>query len=176
MKEINIEMGKLPDMPKLESPFLRKMIDGEYIVTSEITSWYEWVFEDNDVIAMEKLDGTNISIEIKDKKPVRVQNRLNKIDFWDKSKAHIIEWIYESFYKWYMDVADWIYFWELIWPKLQSNPYDLDKHIWIPFLTYAKESLAYKSWWKYETSFDSISKWFEWDDIFSLYYRKVHKW
>jgi len=24
-------------------------------------------------------------------KPVRIQNRLNKIDFWDKSKAHIIE-------------------------------------------------------------------------------------
>jgi len=176
MKKIILESSLLPDMPKLESPFVRNMINREYIVSSKITSWYEWVFEDNDVIAMEKLNGTNISIEIKDKKPVRIQNRLNKVAFWDKSKAHIIEWIYESFYKWYLDLSDWVYFWELRWPKLQWNPYDLDKHIWIPFFTYAKQSLAYKSWWKYETSFNSISNWFKGDDIFSLYYRKIHKW
>ncbi len=166
----------LPDMPKLQSPFIRKTINDEYVVTSEITPWYEWVFEDKDVIAMEKLDWTNIAVEIKDKKPVRIQNRLNKIDFWDKSTAHLTEGIYEAFYKWYLDLPDWVYHWELIWPKLQANPYDLEKHIWIPFSSYAKNSLAYKSWWKYDISFDAISNWFKWDDIFSLYYRKVHKW
>ncbi len=81
MKKIILESSLLPDMPKIESPFVRNMINREYIVSSKITSWYEWVFEDNDVIVMEKLNSTNISIEIKDKKPVRIQNRLNKVAF-----------------------------------------------------------------------------------------------
>ena len=44
-------------MPKLQSPFLRKEIDGNYIVTNEIEKGYEWVFEDTRVRAIEKLHG-----------------------------------------------------------------------------------------------------------------------
>ena len=49
-------------MPKLESPFVRKMIGNNYIVTNEIAKGYEWVFEDESVMAIEKLHGTNVSI------------------------------------------------------------------------------------------------------------------
>jgi len=165
----------LPDMPKLESPFVRRLNEkDEYLVIPEINPWFEWVFED-DVLCVEKLDGTNICIEIKNKEVVNIQNRLNIINPWDKSTAHIMEWLYESLKKWYLDLSDWIYYWGLIWPKLQWNPYKLDHHIWIPFLSYAKESLVYNSWWKYGKTFDDISDWFQ-NHIFSLYYRKKHNW
>lgn len=166
----------LPDFPKVQCPFervLRKF--DEYLVTPKITPWYEWVFEDPDVVCVEKLDGTNISIKVENKSVVAIQNRKNIINPWSKSTVHIMEWIYEALKKGYLDLEDGVYFGELIWPKLQGNPYDLEKHIWIPFFTYAKNSLAYKSWWKYDIGFDSISNWFE-KDIFSLYYRKIHKW
>jgi len=52
---------KIRDMPKIESPFIRKEIDGNYIVTPEIAEGYEWVFEDDSVMAIEKLHGTNVS-------------------------------------------------------------------------------------------------------------------
>lgn len=48
---------KIKDFPKLLSPFVRKMIDGNYIVTNEITEGMEWVFEDESVMAIEKLHG-----------------------------------------------------------------------------------------------------------------------
>ena len=38
---------KVRDMPKLESPFIRKMINNRYVVTPEINPGYEWVFEDD---------------------------------------------------------------------------------------------------------------------------------
>lgn len=164
----------LPDMPKLECPFVRKLVKfDEYLVTPEINPWYEWVFEDENVKCVEKMDGTNISIKIQDKKVIAIQNRLNIIDPWDKSTAHIMEWLYESLKKGYLDLPDGVYFGELIGPKLQWNPYKLERHVWIPFLSYAQESLAYKSWEKQEKTFENISIWFR-DHIFSLYHRKIH--
>jgi len=57
----------IKDMPKLESPFIRKINDkGEYVVTNEIAPGYEWCFNDPDTILMEKLDGTNVSIDLKE--------------------------------------------------------------------------------------------------------------
>jgi hypothetical protein len=47
-------------MPKIESPFIRKEINNRYILTQDISPGYEWVFEDKDVMAIEKLHGTNV--------------------------------------------------------------------------------------------------------------------
>ena len=53
---------KINDMPKLYSPFVRKEIKGAYVCINEISEGYEWVFEDESVMAIEKLHGTNVSI------------------------------------------------------------------------------------------------------------------
>ena len=55
---------KIKNMPKLESPFVRKMVGKDYIVTNEIAEGYDWVFTDDSVMAIEKLHGTNVSIVI----------------------------------------------------------------------------------------------------------------
>ena len=64
----------------------RKMIDGNYIVTDEIEEGYAWVFEDDSVMAIEKLDGTNVSIVIEEGTVTQVYNRTERIPFINKGK------------------------------------------------------------------------------------------
>jgi len=70
------------DMPKLQSPFVRETVNGEYVCIPKINEGYEWVFTDES-IAIEKLDGTNISIVVKDGKIARLYNMKNLLNWWD---------------------------------------------------------------------------------------------
>jgi hypothetical protein len=159
---------KLEDMPKLESPFIRKEINGEYIVTPEINPGYEWVFTDESVMALEKLHGTNVSICIQDGTIVAVYNRTERIPFFNKGKKHIIEGVLNSYERGYMELLlDGQHFGELIGPKVNGNPYKLKEHLWIPFETFCQKHLRYKSWGKYPKDFETISNWFK--ELIPLY-------
>ena len=162
------------DMPKLESPFIRDTIESRYVVTPRVTPGFEWVFEDQAVLATEKLDGTNVSIVLRDGIIAEVWNRENRIPFINKGHGFIIEGIQYSFDRGYCALSDGQWFGELIGPKVQGNPYKLDHHIWIPFATYARKKLAYHSWGKYPKTFEAISAWFE-TDLFSLFYMGRNK-
>ena len=96
----------IKDMPKLESPFVRKVIDGQYIVTPEIAEGYEWVFDDENTIATEKLDGTNVSIVIEGGRITRIFNRTSEILFFNKGKTHIVMGVLESFQRGYTNFTD----------------------------------------------------------------------
>jgi len=159
---------KIGDMPKLESPFVRKMVNGRYIVTDEISEGYEWVFTDDKVMPIEKLHGTNVSILIKNGVIVSVWNRTARLPFFNKGKRFIIEGLLNSFERGYMTfLLDGQHFGELIGPKLHGNPYKLEEHIWIPFETFGQKHLKYKSWGKYPKDFKSISEWFK--ELLPLY-------
>lgn len=163
---------KIRDMPKLESPFIRAEIDGAYVVTPEINPDYIWVFESDSVIATEKLDGTNVSIVIENGIVTQVYNRTERLQFINKGKAHIMEGLLESCRRGYIEfMGDGQFFGELIGERVNGNPLKIQGHLWIPFSTYAREHLAYKSWGKYPKSFDAISAWFE-NDLFSLFLKK----
>jgi hypothetical protein len=78
----DLRMIELTDYPKLHCPFVRKTYEVNqddwrkhgrklqlrkpevYLVTPEINPGYEWVFDDPDTIAVEKLDGTNVKLLI----------------------------------------------------------------------------------------------------------------
>ena len=77
----------IKDFPKLHSPFIRKEINGEYVVTPEIDPDYKWVFEDAGVQAVEKLHGSNVSIIIQDGKLIKAYNRLNEKEIWRVDKT-----------------------------------------------------------------------------------------
>jgi hypothetical protein len=159
----------IEDMPKLECPFVRKEIDGEYIVTPEINPEYSWVFEDDSVMAIEKLHGTNVSVLIQDGVIVSCWNRTERIPFFNKGKKWIIEGLLNSFERGYMEfLGDGQHFGELIGPKVNGNPYKLKEHLWIPFETFCQKHLKYKSWGKYPKDFQTISDWFE-KDLIPLY-------
>lgn len=163
---------KIKDMPKLKSPFVRKMIDGYYVVTPEIDEDCKWVFEDETAIATEKLDGTNVSIIIEDGKVKRIFNRTQEIPFFNHGHKFIIDGVLEAYDRGYCNFTDGQYFGELIGPKVNGNPYHLTEHIWIPFSTYCEGHLRYKSWGQYPKDFDTISNWFK-DDLFSLYVQRI---
>jgi hypothetical protein len=161
-------MIKINDMPKLECPFVREEIDGNYIVTDNVAEGYEWVWGP-EVMAIEKLHGTNVSILIQDGVIVSCWNRTERILFFNKGKKYIIEGLLNSFERGYMEfLGDGQHFGELIGPKVNGNPYKLKEHLWIPFETFAHKHLKYKSWGKYPKDFKTISEWFE-KDLIPLY-------
>ena len=170
---------KIQDYPKIKSPFIRELDkDNNYFITTKIEEGMDWVFNsgEDEVECQEKLNGTNVSIVIENGIITSIWNRTNRIPFFCKGKMFIIEGVIEAFKRGYTELPDGQYFGEVIGPKLNGNPYNLDKHIWIPFNTYCSKHLTYKSYHKYPKTFEGISKWFL-DDIkdggiFSLYMRK----
>jgi hypothetical protein len=160
---------KINDMPKLECPFIRKeMPNGDYIVTNEINPEYKWVFEDDKVMVIEKLHGTNVSIVIENGMISSIWNRTERIPFFCKGKSFIIEGILESFKRGYCELSDGQHFGELIGERVNGNPYKIKGHLWIPFETFCQKHLKYKNWGKYPKDFETISKWFE-NDLIPLY-------
>jgi len=153
---------RIRDMPKLHSPFVRKEIDGNYVVTDEVAEGMEWVFEDESTMAIEKLHGTNVSINIQDGVITGIWNRTERIPFFNKNKTYIVEGILSSYQRGYMEfLPDGQHFGELIGEKVNGNPYKIEGHLWVPFDTYSRNHLRYKSWGKYPKDFKTISEWFK---------------
>lgn len=146
------------DMPKLESPFERELINKKYVCIPKIKEDFRWIFTD-EAIAVEKLDGTNTSLWIRSGKPFAIMNRTNFIDIWDKRNLRFIEGITEAIDRNYVVPElcnDGPQFGELLGPKIQRNPYQLEKHIFLP-LNYLREHYYYKFWNEFVSQFHAIS-------------------
>jgi len=152
----------IQEMPKLESPFVRKQIDGKYVVVDEINPGYEWVFNDDKTMAIEKLNGMCISIYIDRGVITNVWSRGRRVPFFGLGTRTIIEGLLNSYEKGYMEfLPDGQHFGELIGPGSEGNSYKIEKPLWIPFKTYAQKHLRYESWGRYPKTFESISEWFK---------------
>lgn len=180
---------QMTDFPKLYCPFLRQTFKVNpddwkkhgsplglrtpevYLVVNRINPGYEWVFEDKDTIAVEKLNGTNVKIKTEGGRLVAVQNRLNVIDPLQimKGKTFLIEGIFQSIGKGYVS-ENGEQVGELIGPKVQGNPYKLLVHEWYPFEK-STTALVYRSFFEHERGFENWSNWFK-DFLFSRYYTK----
>lgn len=179
----------LSDFPKLHCPFVRQTFavnkdqwkqhgsrlmlrePSAYLVIDRINPGYEWVFEDPDTFAVEKLDGTNVKLRTEGGRLVELQNRLNVIDPLQiiKGKTFIPEGIFRAVGKGYVR-EDGEQAGEVVGPKLQGNPYHLDYHEWYPF-DKSVTDLRYKSFHEHERNFDNWSVWFK-DWLHSRYYQK----
>ena len=182
----------LTDFPKIECPFIRKtypvvlsdyikygkalkLREPEvYVVKNEINPGFEWVFEDPDTFACEKLDGTKVKIKTEKGRLITVQNRKNPIDPLQiiHGQRFIIDGVMRA------STRDWIeadceQTGEVVGPKLQGNPYQLPEHLWVPFTLLAKQ-YRYKSFDNYERTFDNWSNWFK-SHIVSMFYCNQHK-
>ena len=159
-------------MPKLESPFVRKEINKHYIVTPEVAEGYEWVFNDETVLAVEKLHGTNVSVYIEDGIVKFIFNRTERLPFFCKGKRYIIEGLLEANDRGYIDLlGDGQHFGELIGEKVNGNPYKIKGNVWIP-LKHLQKKYFYKSWGKYPKDFNTISEWFK--ELMPLYSIQVN--
>jgi hypothetical protein len=180
----------LTDFPKLLCPFIRQTfkVDVEqwkacgariglrapeaYLVVDRVNPGYEWVFEDPDTFAVEKLNGTNVKILTQGGRLIAMQNRLNVIDPLQivKGKTFLIEGILRAAGKGNVK-ADGEQAGEVIGPKLQGNPYKLDLHEWYPF-DLAVDRLRYRSFHEHARTFDNWSAWFK-DYLDSRFYTKL---
>jgi len=172
-------METLSDFPKIECPFIRKNFEVNkedwkkygrelelrspevYLVVNEINPGYEWVFRDPNVIASEKLNGTNVKIKTESGRLVGLMNRQNVIDPLQimKGKTFLIEGVFRAIQKGYIEETG-EQAGEVIGPKLQGNPYKLNNHIWYPFEKAVKH-LSYRSFYEHERTFDKWSDWFK---------------
>ena len=180
----------MTDFPKVQCPFVRQVfaVDKEkwkehgprlglrrpeaYLVTDQVNPGFEWVFDDPDTIAVEKLDGTNVKVRIEKGRLVAVQNRLNVIDPLQVIKgqgAPIMEGIFTAIGKGYVPL-DGEFAGEVIGPKLQGNPYKLDLHLWLPF-DRAISDLSYRSFHEHDRTFDNWSAWFK-NNLYSRFFTK----
>jgi len=156
------------DMPKLKSPFIRKDIGGDYIVTPEIDPDYQWVFDEPGVKAIEKLDGTNVSVLVENGEVIQIYNRENRVGFW--SGSPIVTCLLNSAEKRWLNFKDGQYFGEAVGEKIQSNPLGLKKRLWMPF-ELAEKKLMYTSFYQHDRTFENWSSWFK-DYLFSLMAKK----
>jgi hypothetical protein len=182
----------LTDFPKIECPFVRQryLVDIQdykkygrsmklrepevYIVENEINPGYEWVFDDPDTFACEKLDGTNVKIKTEKGRLGAVQNRKNPIDPLQviHGQRFIIDGVLRAATREWI-LPDGVQAGEVVGPKLQGNPYQLSDHLWVPFSLIAKQ-YRYKSFENYDRTFDNWSNWFE-THLVSLFYCNQHK-
>jgi hypothetical protein len=183
-------MEMLTDFPKLHCPFIRQTfkVDKDdfrqrgrklhlrepevYLAVDRINPGYEWVFDDPETFAVEKLDGTNIKVKTENGRLVALQNRKNVIDPLQiiSGKTHLIEGIFRSVGKGYVK-PDGEQAGELIGPKVNENIYKLDFHEWYPF-DKSIADLRYQSFHEHERTFDNWSSWFK-DWLHSRYFTKL---
>jgi len=155
----------IKDFPKLESPFIRKVINGKYVVTSEINSDYTWIFEKG-VKAVDKIDGTNVCIRIKDGKIQRVFNRTTEKFIFSvtqtKWEGACMEGIAKAIQREWLKFEDGDYYGELIGEIFNGNRHQIQGHLFVPF-DYLKEKCHWHSWIndKYPKDFETISEWFK---------------
>jgi len=179
----------MTNFPKLHCPFIRQTYSVNkqqwkehgsvlqlrtaevYLVVNQINPGYEWVFEDPDTIAVEKLDGTNVKIKTENGRLVAVQNRLNVIDPLQivGGQSQIMDGIFQAIGKDYVK-KDGEQAGELIGPKLQGNPYKLESHLWYPFERSISD-LRYRSFHEHPRDFVNWSSWFK-DNLHSRLFAK----
>lgn len=160
------------DMPKISSPFVREIINGQYVVTPQITPGYEWVFEDPGVMAVEKLDGTNVSIHMDQGVLVGLRNRTNVIEHGTLSNNRFIKGVRFAYERGYVPCQTGQHFGELMGPKIQGNFLKLEAHLWLPF-SHLQKVATYRSFHNYPKTFENISNWFK-NNLFSLMYARLH--
>lgn len=172
---------EITDFPKLHSPFKRAENEaGEYVVYDEVNDGYEWVFEDENVRAVEKLDGTNVSVVLDSDGNIEQaftrmgDQSVNPIDPWNSEHPFLVRGIQNAVNRGWLDdlTPEEQHYGELIGPKVNGNPYELDEHLFVPF-DYLYEKVYYKSWGDYPKTYDVLSGWFE-ENLIPLFYARMH--
>lgn len=153
------------DFPKLHSPFKRIKVGSKYLVTNEIDTDYSWVFEDSNVMATEKLDGTNICVNVEKGRIKNVYNRNNEKDIFkvksDTYTTMIAEGIYAAIKKgWLSRYEEEYIYGEIIGEKINANRHKIKGHLFVPF-NYLKDKFSWNSYHKYPKTYESISEWFK---------------
>jgi len=170
------------NFPKIQCPFVREDRNGKYVCIPQVTPYFEWVFKDPDVIAVDKLHGTNICCIFDQGILQAIDNRTNRLTAqpcvsanWKTDTYRAVEGVIQAMKRGWIDkfFTGRIYG-ELVGPTVNGNLHELDVHYFVPF-DYLKKHCHWKSWSanKYPKTFESIKQWF-WD-LPSLFTKRIAK-
>lgn len=158
------------DFPKIESPFVREMIGRKYLATREVA--HDWIW-DPGVCAVDKIDGTNICVHVRDGSVTCVDNRENRLGdllsvTGSKYEGKLLEGIANAIGRGWLKKADRLLmpmqlkdvcqhcghggpgdvtsiYGELVGPSINSNRHQLTQHLFVPFQHLA-EKCAWGAW------------------------------
>lgn len=169
------------DFPKLKSPFVRGSNEAcHWVVTPQIEEGYEWVFNDAGVRAVDKLDGTNTCVLVKDGELLAVDNRTTRVfnggpinSSLGKGGSRFIMGVLRAIERGYLGKTGRFYG-ELIGPGINGNRHQETDFLFVPF-DRLLENCHWHSWIgnKYPKTYNSISDWFR--ELPSLFSQKHGK-
>ncbi len=149
---------KVINMPKLLSPFEREEINGNYVCAPKIVKEFRWVFS-SESTAVEKLDGTSVSVVVRGHRITEIYNRDNRIEVFSRNGKRFAEGILEAIDKEYFnpkEAGEGQYFGELIGEKVNANPYKLKGHLWLPF-SGLREKCCFHFWRDFVKTLEGLS-------------------
>lgn len=158
-------MIPIVNYPKLHSPFVREKINGKYQVIDQIAEGLEWL-TDKGVIAVDKLHGTNVCVNLAAGLIESIDNRTQRVF---QSCFVKTDGIAPKMLIGVMNAANrgWLpkdgkVYGELLGPDINGNIHKADNYLFVPF-DYLKSKCHWHSWVqdKYPKTFDAISEWFK---------------
>lgn len=170
--------------PKVKSPLEREENDnGDYVVHDEIMDGFEWVFENDDVIAVEKLHGTNCCVDVThDEHGMEIRGYTRHghepmqevLPYGPMTDHHYLARAFQnSLRRGYLDDLDeGVHYGEVVGPDFHENAHELEENLFIPF-EWLADKCSYESWGKYPKTFDALENWFS-DQLFSLFNSRMH--
>lgn len=158
-------MIEIIDFPKLQCPFVREQVGKRYIVKNEFMPGYEWLY-DKGVVAVDKLHGTNICVNIAGNHIESIDNRDTRIveSCWLPTAGNgckMLIGVLEAVNRGWLKEDGKIYG-ELIGPDINENIHKSPGYLFVPF-SYLRSKCHWHSWVqnKYSKNFVAISEWFK---------------
>lgn len=157
---------KVVSYPKTECPFVREQVNKkQYLATPEIKPGFEWIFDD-DVRAVDKLDGSNHCSLFKDGSLIGIDNRSNRLIWngrlslaWNRAQAKAMTGVCNALAKGWLDNCpeNSRIYGELVGPKINGNRHKLEETYFVPF-DWASKNLAWEEWYDgtWEKSFQGL--------------------
>lgn len=169
--------------PKIKSPYERsETSEGHYTVDNVVPQAFDWVFINDEVIAVEKLHGTNCAVEIEHTETAvsmtpwtrHGDGPMNRVEPFGSTVQHRLTRAFQnSKRRGYVDeLDDGVHYGEVVGPDFHGNAYELDENLFIPFAWLA-DKCAYRSWGKYPKTLESLREWFS-TELFSLFYARMN--
>jgi hypothetical protein len=160
-REMNDQLIKFLEFEKMFPPFIRDMESG--LCIPEVAKNWEWCFDPLQSYLLEKLNGTNVKLEVEDYNlNIFGRDQNNKgyvpVQLNNPQFKYISQGVVNSIAKRSKRLESGTYYGEVIGPTLCGNPYKLDTYVWIDFRPFKGGAEVYKD----APKTNSFEEWKEW--------------
>lgn len=140
---------KFLEFEKMYPPFFRDLETD--LCLPQVAEGWEWCFDPSKCYLLEKLNGTNVKLEVENKHmTIWVRNQVHKryveATLNDPQYKYIVQGVTTAIANRSKAFSDGTYFGEVIGEKYQGNPYRLHGHTWMTFKPFSGGAGVYKDY------------------------------